>query len=96
MRRYLLICLLGGGVALCGCQRDESVAPETAEQAGDVVTSHREETAGRESGEEGSVQVVVRSLSIGDRSIAETRARLWRKHGRAVWRLSCPDQRDGG
>lgn len=73
MRRYLLICLLGGGVALCGCQRDESVDPEAAEQTRDVVTSQREETAGQESVEEGTIQVVVRSLSLGERSVAETR-----------------------
>lgn len=57
MRRYLLICLLSGGIALCGCQRDESIAPDTAEQTGEVGTSHLEETAGRESVEEGTVPI---------------------------------------
>lgn len=75
MRRYLIICLLGGGVALFGCGGNESDRSEVTERTGDVVESPREEVAADEpvdADARGTAQVRVRSLSIGEDPVVET------------------------
>lgn len=83
MRWYLVICLLGGGVALLGCQREASDEPvgatgeaaqDATERTGDVVEPRREEVTRDEPAGEGAraaAPIRVRSLSIGERSVAE-------------------------